>query len=375
MFAVAVVAVVSALLLQDAHMGLAVASATTTTTTTDNNRDDTGTCNSWMGPDGAFCDEQPNCTNNMAINTTFLESQLSDWEIQISNLQAEWQELSAFDEVLESLLVENGGPVGDRDEVIDFGPNGEPRTINSLQAQNANRRAEIESEIGNLSTLFNEAASQRNATSNIQTCPPLKEKYSKSRQLHGKHDVGTSRSNQAEESIAVCIATTYNGDTTYETRCVDPDELENRSFMKKSSKGSYKKRKGKNGSGESDKQKGSRQLRKERKKKITYACRCCDPLLEGDSYPSFCGGQICYEQQTLCDLQGGSSKGKGKTDKDDDDLAKVKGNRKSGKRHKRFGVAICVGNVTMCVDELDPLYLGSSNVTCGCCPSDKSEFC
>ena len=62
------------------------------------------------------------------------------------------QETLADDLRLENLLVENGGTVFSRDELLDVGtlPDGSPITINNLQARNARARSTAQSQLSNL---------------------------------------------------------------------------------------------------------------------------------------------------------------------------------------------------------------------------------
>jgi hypothetical protein len=92
-------------------------------------------------------------------------------------------------------------------------------------------------------------------------------------------------------------------------------------------------------------------------------CGCCDPIDEGDAYPSFCGGQICAEEPIICTIPEKSGRA----------LRVKMGGR--GKGNKKDGVAIYVDAETLCVDDLDPEYVGSADVQCGCCNALDAEYC
>jgi hypothetical protein len=172
----------------------------------------------------------------------------------------------------------------------------------------------------------------------------------------GKGSRGGSQADTMME-VPICVAKTSKGSVKYKTECVDPSHLEetNEGYELVSGRG-----KGRGGG------KG---------KVEDFICGCCAPIDEGDSYPSFCGGQICAEEPIICtipekrghDLRGktgGSGKG-----------SSGKGSSGSGKGSTMDGVAVCVGTETLCVDDLDPEYLGSATVQCGCCNEIDAEYC
>lgn len=86
-----------------------------------------------------------------------------------------------------------------------------------------------------------------------------------------------------------------------------------------------------------------------------YDCGCCNPVDEGDSYPDFCGGQVCGNDPAFYCIRprGGRDLGM---------MPMTMGIRAK----KRGGVTICDNGVTLCVDDLDPEYLGKP-VQCGPC--------
>ena len=177
--------------------------------------------------------------------------------------------------------------------------------------------------------------------------------------------------------IPICLANKYSRsgkgsgadfeeELVFETLCVDPDDLANGIIGLG------------NSTGKSGKGKGSNYLDLE--ETVGFQCGCCDPLLEGAGLPSYCPGRICEADPTPCSGAKSSSSGKGRMSRELRSIGGSKGSstggtgRQGGKGSSFQGVAICVGNVTMCVDDLDPLYVGT-NVTCGCCAGDDADYC
>ena len=97
-----------------------------------------------------------------------------------------------------------------------------------------------------------------------------------------------------------------------------------------------------------------------------YECGCCDPLLEGDSYPEFCGGQICAAAPVECQY----SSRRQLRQEPERNLGMMK-KKKSSSTSSTYmtGVKICVGGIeTKCVDPLDPVYLADPTMyECGGC--------
>ena len=101
----------------------------------------------------------------------------------------------------------------------------------------------------------------------------------------------------------------------------------------------------------------------------SYTCGCCDPVLEGDGYPSFCGGQICADDPTPCG-HGRFLKKKKKSKKNSTGMMKKKtADSKEVDETPLGGVTICVDGETICVDDMDHVYLGmdAPAYTCGPC--------
>jgi hypothetical protein len=107
--------------------------------------------------DGALIYEGKNITITGGLDTVYGKLAKDPLDLSTDYFRArdftnpEIQSLFNFDAFLESLLVENGGDVTDRDEEIDDPfPDGTPRTINTVQARNAARRAELRRQVANL---------------------------------------------------------------------------------------------------------------------------------------------------------------------------------------------------------------------------------
>ena len=143
----------------------------------------------------------------------------------------------------------------------------------------------------------------------------------------------------------------------YETMCVLPSQLEEMAETDPPRARDKKRKKDKSSSSELDIE--------------NYTCGCCDPILEGESYPSFCGGQICAESPTPCNID--PRRALKKEDSKKKKKKKVKATNVKKKKTKKTrepapipGVTICLDGETLCVDELDPDYLGTA-YTCGPC--------
>jgi hypothetical protein len=171
----------------------------------------------------------------------------------------------------------------------------------------------------------------------------------------GRNQVDTTMEDEVPK-IPICVAKTSKGKGSmtakYKTECVDPSDLEetDEGYELVSGTGAGR------GGG--------------RSKVEGITCGCCDPIDEGDSYPSFCGGQICAEEPIICTIPEKSGRAL---------RVKMGGHGKmggGGKSNKKDGVAICVDAETLCVDDLDPEYLGTSaDVQCGCCNALDAEYC
>ena len=206
--------------------------------------------------------------------------------------------------------------------------------------------------------------------------PPITCPVSTSASGRSSKGSGKGRKYQSEvetAQIPICLHRVGKGSSSarrrlrhkpeFTTECVDPDDLVS------STDGSYYKLIDASGKGKGSSQQGAKY-----KEFVDFTCGCCDPRVEGPSYPDFCGGSICYGQATACSLTETEDE-----DKDDSTIQSHKGRRtqlqnrrqiQRGKGSKgssnKEGVAICVDGVTFCVDELDPTYLGI-DVQCGPC--------
>ena len=205
-----------------------------------------------------------------------------------------------------------------------------------------------------------------------------------------------------EDSVPVCAITETRTGPQYQTLCVTPSYLEELAEEEDSSSS-----------------KGKMMMMMGMKKKSssmaggafeTYTCGCCDPLLEGDSYPSFCNGRICAADPTPC-----GRFYEGRKLLQDADITQQHDNRllmnKKKKKKKKIaaatataataattttttttakpgnmgmmmktkntertriplrGVTICVDGQTLCVDDLEPMFLGMNapEYSCGPC--------
>lgn len=100
----------------------------------------------------------------------------------------------------------------------------------------------------------------------------------------------------------------------------------------------------------------------------SYTCGCCDPLLEGDGHPAFCIGEICAVNPTPCG-HGRFLEHKNRMNKKKKKMNMTGMMKKKKGKSESSGVTICVDGETVCVDELDPMYLGmdAPAYTCGPC--------
>jgi hypothetical protein len=196
----------------------------------------------------------------------------------------------------------------------------------------------------------------------------------------GRHSSATN----AKQGVPICVASgSYKSKSKGKSKrdnqdiqttlCVDPAVLSDGA-----KNGDSKKKK-------SSKEKGSAFPE-------DYTCGCCDPLVEGPGYPSFCEGEICFGNQTTCSLDTAKSKGKmdspsskgmrrvgrrarGEASRDDSAVQFLAHEgtrllRKKSNKERKSGILICVDGQSECIDNLDEDFLAPEediHYTCGPC--------
>lgn len=162
-----------------------------------------------------------------------------------------------------------------------------------------------------------------------------------------------------EPMVPICVAKEKRKKIEFETKCVMPSQLEAMTSEEDEDSSSNKGRK-----------KGRKKKEKSSKIDIeNYTCGCCDPKVEGKSFPDFCIVPICAENPTPCETRR-RLKTRKNGDRNGNRIRTPKNNGKNRRKRKKKkatpGVTICVDGVTMCVDQMDLNFMGAS-YTCGAC--------
>ena len=160
--------------------------------------------------------------------------------------------------------------------------------------------------------------------------------------------------------VPICLATTCDdGATSFESVCVDPEEL-SAAFATPGSN-------------------------------LPFTCGCCNVVAQpGSSYPSYCSGStVCPFENVPCEFQDAcrastnksQGKGRGKKNKSRRRLlapAAAEAPRELRKRNSAksssvavtMGVSVCVDGQTLCLNDLDRTDVaiaGTAGATCGVC--------
>ena len=155
-----------------------------------------------------------------------------------------------------------------------------------------------------------------------------------------------------ETMVPICVAKESKKKLVYETMCVMPSQLEALASVEEEEEPSGNKRR----------KKGTRKRAKSTILDIeNYTCGCCDPKVEGKSYPDFCIVPICAENPIPCQMP---RRLKTRNNRKPKDNKKQRGKR--NKKNVTPGVTICVDGTTMCVEQMDPNFMGAS-YSCGSC--------